>query len=83
MFVSRPFHPVAVCLFCPLIPSADAFLSVRLFAFRTQEELRVREEDQQTITVEVELKKHDSEPVISVSQPTPEPRYAPKKTPSI
>ncbi|RVE74037.1 hypothetical protein OJAV_G00037190 [Oryzias javanicus] len=40
---------------------------------RTQEELRVREEDQQTITVEVELKKHDSEPVISVSQPAPEP----------
>ncbi|XP_047231696.1 phosphatidylinositol 4-phosphate 5-kinase type-1 gamma isoform X3 [Girardinichthys multiradiatus] len=39
---------------------------------RTQEELRVREEDQQTITVEVELKRHDSEPTISVLQPSPE-----------
>ncbi|XP_062280963.1 phosphatidylinositol 4-phosphate 5-kinase type-1 gamma isoform X1 [Scomber scombrus] len=37
---------------------------------RTQEELRVREEDQQTITVEVELKRHDSEPTISVPQPS-------------
>lgn len=43
---------------------------------RTQEELRVREEDQQTITVEVELKRHDSEPTISVPQPPPEARYA-------
>ncbi|GLD46670.1 phosphatidylinositol 4-phosphate 5-kinase type-1 gamma isoform X1, partial [Lates japonicus] len=41
---------------------------------RTQEELRVREEDQQTITVEVELKRHDSEPTISVPQPSPETR---------
>uniref|UniRef100_A0A669BRC4 Phosphatidylinositol-4-phosphate 5-kinase type 1 gamma n=1 Tax=Oreochromis niloticus TaxID=8128 RepID=A0A669BRC4_ORENI len=40
--------------------------------YRTQEELRVREEDQQTITVEVELKRHDSEPTISVPQPSPE-----------
>ncbi|KAM4739536.1 phosphatidylinositol 4-phosphate 5-kinase type-1 gamma isoform 2-T2 [Anableps anableps] len=39
---------------------------------RTQEELRVREEDQQTITVEVELKRHDSEPTISVPQHSPE-----------
>ncbi|KAA8590037.1 hypothetical protein FQN60_013402 [Etheostoma spectabile] len=39
---------------------------------RTQEELRVREEDQQTITVEVELKRHDSEPTLSVPQPSPE-----------
>ncbi|XP_059196452.1 phosphatidylinositol 4-phosphate 5-kinase type-1 gamma isoform X1 [Centropristis striata] len=39
---------------------------------RTQEEMRVREEDQQTITVEVELKRHDSEPTISVPQPSPE-----------
>ncbi|XP_068558529.1 phosphatidylinositol 4-phosphate 5-kinase type-1 gamma isoform X2 [Cebidichthys violaceus] len=39
---------------------------------RTQEELRVREEDQQTITVEVELKRHDSEPTISVPQSSPE-----------
>ncbi|XP_019752616.1 phosphatidylinositol 4-phosphate 5-kinase type-1 gamma isoform X5 [Hippocampus comes] len=39
---------------------------------RTQEELRVREEDQQTITVEVELKRHDSEPTISIPQPSPE-----------
>ncbi|KAG7272128.1 hypothetical protein CRUP_021988, partial [Coryphaenoides rupestris] len=41
---------------------------------RTQEELRVREEDQQTITVEVEVKRHDSEPTISALQPEPEPR---------
>ncbi|XP_029284826.1 phosphatidylinositol 4-phosphate 5-kinase type-1 gamma isoform X2 [Cottoperca gobio] len=40
--------------------------------YRTQEELRVREEDQQTITVEVELKRHDSEPTISVPQSSPE-----------
>ncbi|CAG04851.1 unnamed protein product [Tetraodon nigroviridis] len=39
---------------------------------RTQEELRLREEDQQTITVEVELKRHDSEPSISVPQPADE-----------
>lgn len=32
----------------------------------------MREEDQQTITVEVELKRHDSEPTISVPQPSPE-----------
>uniref|UniRef100_A0A7N6AHB0 PIPK domain-containing protein n=1 Tax=Anabas testudineus TaxID=64144 RepID=A0A7N6AHB0_ANATE len=38
---------------------------------RTQEE-RLREEDQQTITVEVELKRHDSEPTISIPQPSPE-----------
>ncbi|XP_061539891.1 phosphatidylinositol 4-phosphate 5-kinase type-1 gamma isoform X1 [Phycodurus eques] len=43
---------------------------------RTQEELRVREEDQQTITVEVELKRHDSEPTISIPQPLPEPSDA-------
>ncbi|XP_077390561.1 phosphatidylinositol 4-phosphate 5-kinase type-1 gamma isoform X5 [Festucalex cinctus] len=43
---------------------------------RTQEELRVREEDQQTITVEVELKRHDSEPTIFVPQPSPEPSDA-------
>lgn len=36
----------------------------------------MREEDQQTITVEVELKRHDSEPTISVPQPPPEARYA-------
>lgn len=34
----------------------------------------MREEDQQTITVEVELKRHDSEPTISVPQPSPEAR---------
>ncbi|KAF0042315.1 hypothetical protein F2P81_005847 [Scophthalmus maximus] len=39
---------------------------------RTQEELRVREEDQQTIIVEVELKRRDSEPTISVPQLSPE-----------
>ncbi|XP_076009609.1 phosphatidylinositol 4-phosphate 5-kinase type-1 gamma [Genypterus blacodes] len=38
---------------------------------RTQEE-RMREEDQQTITVEVEVKRHDSEPAISAAQPSPE-----------
>uniref|UniRef100_G3PIY5 Phosphatidylinositol-4-phosphate 5-kinase, type I, gamma a n=1 Tax=Gasterosteus aculeatus aculeatus TaxID=481459 RepID=G3PIY5_GASAC len=43
--------------------------------YRTQEELRVREEDQQTIRVEVELKRHDSEPTFSVPQPPPETRY--------
>uniref|UniRef100_A0A7N8YLN6 Phosphatidylinositol-4-phosphate 5-kinase, type I, gamma a n=1 Tax=Mastacembelus armatus TaxID=205130 RepID=A0A7N8YLN6_9TELE len=43
--------------------------------YRTQEELRVREEDQQTITVEVELKRHDSEPTISIPQPSPDTRY--------
>uniref|UniRef100_H3BXX4 Phosphatidylinositol-4-phosphate 5-kinase type 1 gamma n=1 Tax=Tetraodon nigroviridis TaxID=99883 RepID=H3BXX4_TETNG len=43
---------------------------------RTQEELRLREEDQQTITVEVELKRHDSEPSISVPQPADETRAA-------
>lgn len=35
----------------------------------------MREEDQQTITVEVELKRHDSEPSISAPQPTDETRY--------
>ncbi|KAM3876130.1 phosphatidylinositol 4-phosphate 5-kinase type-1 gamma [Diretmus argenteus] len=39
---------------------------------RTQEELRVREEDQQTIRVEVEVKRHDSEPTITAPQPSPE-----------
>ncbi|XP_041861596.1 phosphatidylinositol 4-phosphate 5-kinase type-1 gamma isoform X2 [Melanotaenia boesemani] len=39
---------------------------------RTQEEMRVREEDQQTITVEVELKRHDSEPTVSAPQPSTE-----------
>uniref|UniRef100_A0A8C6LB50 Phosphatidylinositol-4-phosphate 5-kinase, type I, gamma a n=1 Tax=Nothobranchius furzeri TaxID=105023 RepID=A0A8C6LB50_NOTFU len=43
--------------------------------YRTQEELRVREEDHQTITVEVELKRHDSEATISVPQTSPEARY--------
>uniref|UniRef100_A0AAV2KX88 PIPK domain-containing protein n=2 Tax=Knipowitschia caucasica TaxID=637954 RepID=A0AAV2KX88_KNICA len=38
---------------------------------RTQEELRVREEDQQTITVEVELKRPDSEPIFSVPETPP------------
>nr|XP_020467914.1 phosphatidylinositol 4-phosphate 5-kinase type-1 gamma isoform X3 [Monopterus albus] len=41
---------------------------------RTQEELRVREEDQQIITVEVELKRHDSEPTLSLPQLTSETR---------
>ncbi|KAK7889231.1 hypothetical protein WMY93_024791 [Mugilogobius chulae] len=39
--------------------------------YRTQEELRVREEDQQTITVEVELKRPDSEPIFSVPETPP------------
>lgn len=51
------------------------FFTRLLFALRTQEELRMREEDQQTITVEVELKRHDSEPSISAPQPTDETRY--------
>lgn len=38
----------------------------------------MREEDQQTITVEVELKRHDSEPSISVPQPADETRYQKK-----
>lgn len=50
-----------------------------LFVLRTQEELRMREEDQQTITVEVELKRHDSEPSISVPQPADETRYKNKR----
>lgn len=54
------------------------FFTSLLFVLRTQEELRLREEDQQTITVEVELKRHDSEPSISVPQPADEARY--KKT---
>nr|XP_046160360.1 phosphatidylinositol 4-phosphate 5-kinase type-1 gamma-like isoform X2 [Oncorhynchus gorbuscha] len=37
---------------------------------RTQEE--VCEEEQQTITVEVEVKRHDSEPIITAPQPSPE-----------
>uniref|UniRef100_A0A8C8HXJ9 PIPK domain-containing protein n=1 Tax=Oncorhynchus tshawytscha TaxID=74940 RepID=A0A8C8HXJ9_ONCTS len=40
---------------------------------RTQEEMR--EEEQQTITVEVEVKRHDSEPIITAPQPSPETRY--------
>nr|XP_057930265.1 phosphatidylinositol 4-phosphate 5-kinase type-1 gamma isoform X4 [Doryrhamphus excisus] len=43
---------------------------------RTQEELRVREEDQQTITVEVELKRRDSEPTISILQASSDPSEA-------
>ncbi|XP_054645177.1 phosphatidylinositol 4-phosphate 5-kinase type-1 gamma isoform X2 [Dunckerocampus dactyliophorus] len=43
---------------------------------RTQEELRVREEDQQTITVEVELKRRESEPTISILQASSEPSEA-------
>lgn len=66
--MSRPILPVAKMWLC-------VFFHVCLFVFRTQEELRVREEDQQTITVEVELKRHDSEPTISVPQPSPETRY--------
>lgn len=47
---------------------------VCLSVSRTQEELRVREEDQQTIRVEVELKRPDSEPTFSVPQLSPQPR---------
>lgn len=61
---------ISVCLWEGLFFSSC--VSLWLFVFRTQEELRVREEDQQTITVEVELKRHDSEPTISVPQPTAE-----------
>uniref|UniRef100_A0A8C6TCI7 Phosphatidylinositol-4-phosphate 5-kinase, type I, gamma a n=1 Tax=Neogobius melanostomus TaxID=47308 RepID=A0A8C6TCI7_9GOBI len=42
--------------------------------YRTQEELRVREEDQQTITVEVEMKRPDSEPTFTVAHTSPKPR---------
>jgi hypothetical protein len=44
-----------------------------MFVCRTQEE--VHEEEQQTITVEVEVKRHDSEPTITAPQPSPETRY--------
>ncbi|XP_036822002.1 phosphatidylinositol 4-phosphate 5-kinase type-1 gamma isoform X2 [Oncorhynchus mykiss] len=43
---------------------------------RTQEE--VREEEQQTITVEVEVKRHDSEPIITAPQPSPETSVIPE-----
>ncbi|KAJ8277333.1 hypothetical protein GJAV_G00074070 [Gymnothorax javanicus] len=36
------------------------------------------EEDQQTITVEVEVKRHDSEPCMAVPQPSPEPSEPPE-----
>lgn len=69
-----------MALFVCFISSARVVLTrPSASVFRTQEELRVREEDQQTITVEVELKRHDSEPTISVPQPSPETRYANKK----
>lgn len=51
------------------------FFTSVMFVLRTQEELRLREEDLQTITVEVELKRHDSEPSISVPEPADETRY--------
>ncbi|KAM6963444.1 phosphatidylinositol 4-phosphate 5-kinase type-1 gamma [Aplochiton taeniatus] len=47
---------------------------------RTQEELRVREEEQQTIRVEVEVKRHDSEPTIMAPQPSPETSEVPAVT---
>lgn len=50
---------------------ARLFFSCVCFSSRTQEEVRV--EDQQTITVEVELKRPDSEP--SITAPQPETRY--------
>lgn len=81
VFMSRPILPVAKmwsCLFFHtwFISSLRVISRAPRLFFRTQEELRVREEDQQTITVEVELKRHDSEPTISVPQPPPEARYA-------
>ncbi|XP_042564907.1 phosphatidylinositol 4-phosphate 5-kinase type-1 gamma isoform X2 [Clupea harengus] len=39
---------------------------------------RTQEEDQQTITVEVEVKRHDSEPTISAPQPSPETSEVPE-----
>ncbi|XP_034149666.1 phosphatidylinositol 4-phosphate 5-kinase type-1 gamma isoform X2 [Esox lucius] len=45
---------------------------------RTQEELRVREEEQQTIMVEVEVKRHDSEPTLTAPQPSPETSEVPE-----
>lgn len=63
---------LSVCYFTSVVFVGLLFV---FFLLRTQEELRVREEDQQTITVEVELKRHDSEPTISAPQPQPETRY--------
>lgn len=78
--MSRPILPVAKMglglFFTRVSFPLWVLFYVCLFVFRTQEELRVREEDQQTITVEVELKRHDSEPTISVPQPSPETRYS-------
>ncbi|KAI1891740.1 hypothetical protein AGOR_G00146880 [Albula goreensis] len=45
---------------------------------RAQEEVRVHEEDQQTITVEVEVKRHDSEPSMAPAQPSPETSEVPE-----
>ncbi|XP_035271605.1 phosphatidylinositol 4-phosphate 5-kinase type-1 gamma isoform X1 [Anguilla anguilla] len=38
----------------------------------------VQEEEQQTITVEVEVKRHDSEPCMAAPQPSPEPSEVPE-----
>lgn len=73
---TRPVFPPRVCVLAFHFLCVFFFLYEAACVFRTQEELRVREEDQQTITVEVELKRHDSEPTISVPQPSPEIRYS-------
>lgn len=65
---------LSVCYFTSVVFIWLVFLFL-FFLPRTQEELRVREEDQQTITVEVELKRHDSEPTISTPQSQAETRY--------
>lgn len=81
--MSRPILTVAKMWLCVFLAHVSfplcmffyvCFFVFFVFFFRTQEE-RVREEDQQTITVEVELKRHDSEPTISIPQPSPETRY--------
>lgn len=76
VFMTRPVFPPRVCVLAFHFLCVFFFLYEAACVFRTQEELRVREEDQQTITVEVELKRHDSEPTISVPQPSPEIRYS-------
>lgn len=83
VFTSGPALPAADTRLC-FAPTKDLYFlfftegsggdgGCVCFSSRTQEEVRVREEDQQTITVEVELKRPDSEP--SITTPQPETRY--------
>lgn len=78
-FMKRPIFPfTGEDPVCPW--RRGLFFTSVIFVLRTPEELRVREEDQQTITVEVELKRHDSEPSISLPQPADETRYNKPRT---